>query len=111
MSIAPFTPGPWRVSEIIDCGNGWNGPIRKTAITGANGQRICEFEGGISKANARVIERATSMCSLLEQVRYYLSKLRFDEMDMQLTNECWIDLVEKELGKVRGDEWRKGDIL
>ena len=73
--------------------------------------RICEFEGGISKANARVIERATSMCSLLEQVRYYLSKLRFDEMDMQLTNECWINLIEKELGKVRGDEWRKGDIL
>ena len=73
MSIAPFTAGPCRVSEIINGGNGWNGPRSKTAITGANGQRICEFEGGIAKANARVIERATSMCSLLEQVRYYLS--------------------------------------
>lgn len=55
MSEEKFTPGPWRVNESIDCGNGWNGPISKTAITGANGQRICEFKGGISKENARFI--------------------------------------------------------
>ena len=40
--------------------------------------------------------------SLLVNVRDYLSKLRFEGMDMQLTNECWIELIEKELRNVRG---------
>lgn len=96
-----FTSGPWRVVDTLECHNGWNGPERKSEIVGANGQRIAKLDGRISKADARVIEQATSMCSLLEQVRYYLSKLRFDEMDMQLTNECWINLIEKELRKWR----------
>lgn len=101
MSIAPFTPGPWRVSETLECNNGWNGPESKTMITGANGQRIAELDGSISKADARVIEQGTSMYSLLVNVRDYLSKLRFEGMDMQLTNECWIDLIERLLKKIR----------
>lgn len=42
------------------------------------------------------------MYSLLVNVRDYMSKLRFECMDMQLTNECWIELIEKEMRKVTG---------
>ena len=97
-----FTSGPWRVVDTLECNNGWNGPERKSEIVGANGQRIAKLDGRISKADARVIEQGTSMYSLLVNVRDYLSKLRFEGMDMQLTNECWIELIEKELRKVRG---------
>lgn len=97
-----FTPGPWRVVDTLECHNGWNGPERKSEIVGANGQRIAKLDGRISKADARVIEQGTSMYSLLGNVRDYLSKLSFWDMDMQLTNECWIELIEKELRNVRG---------
>lgn len=97
-----FTSGPLRVIDTIECHNGWNGPEGKSEIVGANGQRIAKLDGRISKADARVIEQGTSMYSLLANVRDYLSKLRFEGMDMQLTNECWIELIEKELRKVRG---------
>lgn len=102
MSIEPFSPGPWRVVDTIECHNGWNGPEAKSEIIGANGQRIAKLDGRISKADARVIEQATSMYSLLGEVKNYLSRLRFNEMDMQLTNECWIELIEKRLKKVIG---------
>lgn len=102
MSIEPFSPGPWRVVDTIECHNGWNGPEGKSEIIGANGQRTAKIDGSISKADARVIEQGTSMYSLLVNVRDHLSKLRFEGMDMQLTNECWIELIEKEPRKVRG---------
>ncbi len=97
-----FTSGPWRVVDTLECHDGCNGPERKSEIVGANGQRIAKLDARISKADARVIEQGTSMYSLLANVRDYLSKLRFCGMDMQLTNECWIELIEKELRKVRG---------
>lgn len=97
-----LTSGPWRVVDTLECHNGWNGPERKSEIVGANGQRIAKLDGRISKADARVIEQGTSMYSPLGNVRDYLSKLSFWDMDMQLTNECWIELIEKELRNVRG---------
>lgn len=71
-------------------------------IEKGSGQRIAKLDGRISKADARAIEQGTPMYSLLVNVRDYLSKLRFEGMDMQLANECWIELIEKELRKVRG---------
>ena len=74
----------------------------RVRIEKAGGHRIAKLDGRISKADARVIEHGTPMYSLLVNVRDYLSKLRFEGMDMQLTNECWIELIVKELRKVRG---------
>ena len=74
----------------------------RVRIEKAGGHMIAKLDGSISKADARVIEQGTPMYSLLVNVRDYLSKLRFEGMDMQLTNECWIELIEKYLRKVRG---------
>ena len=74
----------------------------RVIIEKAGVHMIAKLDCSISKADALVIEQGTPMYSLLVNVRDYLSKLRFEGMDMQLTNECWIELIEKELRKVRG---------
>ena len=67
----------------------------RVRIEKAGGHRIAKLDGRISKADARVIERGTPMYSLLVNVRDYLSKLRFEGMDISSPTSVGLSLSKK----------------
>jgi hypothetical protein len=52
----------------------------------------------------RLEDEAQNMLELLANLKDYLQKLLFDDIGLQTINEIWIETVEAEIEKARGEE-------
>ena len=52
----------------------------------------------------RLEAEAENMLELLGLLKGYLQKLVFDDIGWQVINECWIETVEAEIERARGEE-------
>ena len=52
----------------------------------------------------RLEDEAQNMLELLANLKDYLQKLVFDDIGLQTINEIWIETVEAEIEKARGEE-------
>lgn len=52
----------------------------------------------------RLEDEAQNMLELLANLKDYLQKLVFDDIGLQTINEIWIETIEAETGKARGEE-------
>lgn len=49
-------------------------------------------------------DEAQNMLELLANLKDYLQKLVFDDIGLQTINEIWIETIEAEIEKARGEE-------
>ena len=52
----------------------------------------------------RLEDEAQNMLELLANLKDYLQKLVFDDVGLQTINEIWIETIEAEIEKARGEE-------
>lgn len=52
----------------------------------------------------RLEDEAQNMLDLLANLKDYLQKLVFDDIGLQTINEIWIETIEAEIEKARGEE-------
>lgn len=52
----------------------------------------------------RLEDEAQNMLELLANLKDYLQKLVFDDIGLQTINEIWIETIEAEIEKARGEE-------
>ena len=52
----------------------------------------------------RLEDEAQNMLELLANLKDYLQKLVFDDIGLQTINEIWIETIEAETEKARGEE-------
>ena len=52
----------------------------------------------------RLEDEAQNMLELLANLKDYLQKLVFDDIGLQTINEIWIETIEAEIEKTRGEE-------
>ena len=51
----------------------------------------------------RFEDKAQNMLELLANIKDYLQKLVFDDIGLQTINEIWIETIEAEIEKARGE--------
>ena len=52
----------------------------------------------------RLEDEAQNMLELLANLKDYLQKLVFDDIGLQTINETWIETIEAEIERARGEE-------